>query len=89
MDIKAQCESGWDSVVVSGTYKAVGAYGDYAIYEKQTMDANKNWWLFYYDTTKSGWEFGYSGERVIPGVTWMGTTVLISNKPGEISNNSK
>ena len=50
------------------------------------MDANNNWWFFYYDTTRSGWEFGYGSERVIPGVTLMGTTVSISNKPGEISN---
>ena len=44
---------------VSGKYKAVGAYGDYAIYEKQIMDANENWWFFYYDTTRNGWEFHY------------------------------
>ena len=80
-----------NSVVVSGTYKAVGAYGDYAIYEKQSMDANSNWWFFYYDTFRNGWEFHYEVERVIPGfilidpdgVTFMGT-VSSSNKPGEL-----
>ena len=49
------------------------------------MDANENWWFFYYDTTKNGWEFHYGGERVIPDdVTLMGKTVSSSNKPGEI-----
>ena len=86
-EIQAQCESEWDSGVISGTYKAVGAYGDYAIYEKQTTDATGNWWFFYYDTTRRGWEFGYVGERIIPGVTVMERFVSISNKPGETPNN--
>ena len=60
------------------------AYGDYAIYEKQTIDANANWWFFYYNTTRSGWEFHYGVDRVIPGLTLMGTTVSSSNKPGEL-----
>ena len=60
------------------------AYGDYAIYEKQTIDANANWWFFYYNTTRSGWEFHYGVDRVIPGSTLMGTTVSCSNKPGEL-----
>ena len=55
------------------------------------MDANSNWWFFYYDTFRNGWEFHYEVERVIPGVilidpdgvTLMGT-VSSSNKPGEL-----
>ena len=68
LEIQAQCAGQWNSVVVSGTYKAVGAYGDFAIYEKQTMDANNKWWFFFYDTTTGGWEFSFSDERVLPGV---------------------
>ena len=89
MEIQAQCEKDWDTEVHSGVYKAVGAYGDYAIYEKETMDSNENWWFFHYDTTRSGWEFGYGKERVVPGVTLMGSTVSDSNKPGETSDNLK
>ena len=79
-----------NSVVVSGTYKAVvpmetmEIYETMKIYEKQSMDANSNWWFFYYDTNRSGWEFHYGVDRVIPGLTLMGTTVSSSNKPGEL-----
>ena len=89
MEIQAQCETAWNTEVYSGIYKPVGAYGDYAIYEKETVDRNENWWYFHYDTTTSGWEFGYGKERVVPGVTLMGSTVSDSNKPGETSDNLK
>ena len=51
----------------------MGGFGDYAIYEKQTNDAN--WLFFFYDTAKSGWDFGYSSDRIIPGITLLGKTV--------------
>ena len=56
------------------------------------MDGNNKWWFFFYDTTTGGWEFWYSDERVVPGITLNGVTlkgitltVSISNKPGETS----
>ena len=53
----------------------MGGFGDYAIYEKQTTDANRKWWFFFYNTAKSGWDFRYSSDRIIPGITLLGKTV--------------
>ena len=82
LQIEAQCDSAWNSGVISGTYISVGSLGDYTIYEKQTVDANGNWWFFYYDTTKGVWEFSYSNDRIVPGVTVFGTTISTLTRPG-------
>ena len=70
---------------LSGTYEAVGGFGDYAIYAKQIIDSNENWWFFFYDTTKTGWNFWYSNDRIIPGLTLLGTTVAPFGISGQIS----
>ena len=82
LQIEAQCDTAWNTGIISGPYVSVGMFGDYTIYEKQTIDANGNWWFFYYDTTRGGWEFSYTNERVVPGVTLMETTVSTLTRPG-------
>ena len=83
--IDARCENSRNSLLLSGTYKDVGGFGDYAVYEKQTIDDNGNCWYFYYDTTKSGWNFISTDVRVVPGVTsWV--SPWDKDRPGQSSN---
>merc|ERR1712176_610008 len=82
--VKAQCSNSWNSAVLSGWYQATGGFGDYAIYENQTIDWNGKWWFLYYDTNKKAWNFSYAGRRIVPGVTFWETTVspFDKDRPG-------
>ena len=87
--VAAPCGNSWDSYVLSGKFQAVGGFGDYAIYTKRTIDANGNWWFFYFDTSRDGWRFAYSGVKTVAGVSLWGTTVTPFDKDrqGQFLNN--
>ena len=87
LQVQAKCKSSWNSTVLSGTYKAVGGFGDNVIYEKQSMDLNHNYWFFFYDAKKNGWNFSYRNDRIVPGLTLLRKTVSPFGKSGQSTKN--
>ena len=84
--VDAQCESAWNTQILSGTYQAIGGFGDYAFYQNQTPDANGNWWYFHFDAASNGWNFAFAG-LLVPGQTaWETVISPFNNQPGESLN---
>ena len=54
-------------MTLSGTYEITGGFDGHALYAKQTIDPNANWWIFYFDAQSNGWEFTYFNKKVSPG----------------------
>ena len=84
--VDAQCEGSWNTAVLSGTYQAIGGFGDYAFYQNQTPDGNGNWWYFHFDAASNGWKFEFN-ESLVPGQTaWETVISPFNNRPGESLN---
>ena len=82
--VAAQCESAWNTQILSGTYQAIGGFADYAFYQNQAPDGNGNWWHFHFDAASNGWIFAYSTELLVPGQTaWETVISPFNNQPGE------
>ena len=64
IEITASCSWDWNSVVLSGRYRAAGIVEGRLIYEKTSPDANENWWTFRFDSSTNGWIFKYSSSQI-------------------------
>ena len=89
IDIDANCEGEGQTQNHTGTYKAIGGFGDYAFYENQTPDTNGNRWYLYFDTVSNGWTISFQigasqstqpgifdvPSMFFPGDSFLGTTI--------------
>ena len=85
--VDAQCQDSWNSEKFSGTYQAMGAFGDYAMYKHESPDEHGNWWYFLFDAASSGWTFADNETVLVPGQTaWDNVILPFNNQPGKSSN---
>ena len=86
LDIRATCDSQWNSFVLSGKFEPVAVLGGKAIYQKQVADPNGNYWVMFFDTQSDRWQLGYFGRKIAPGFVWSGETMqsIDKNTPGEL-----
>ena len=67
LEIESNCDSSWNSGVLSGTFRAIGGLAHYTIYAKDTPDGNGNFWYLYFDQNIGIWKFSYAGAIPKPG----------------------
>ena len=90
MVIRASCDSAWNSIVLSGTFEPVASFNGRVIYEKQTLDLNRNYWTIWFHTVTDRWVFSYQSDQLPGGRNWQGYAggddikALTSNTPGKL-----
>ena len=61
LDIESQCDSQWNSDVLSGKFHVAGGLGDHTLYVNDLPDGNGNNWYLWFDNNKKMWRFWYGG----------------------------